>query len=278
MPWRICVSSAAVAYVWERRIFMEEKYIICEDSLEGIYTAVYDVYALREGHEHVHIQVGEEENYRLFATYLYSVPDSVKTDKVVRTLRRRMGESGYHTVCRAAASYHKDKGEAIYRTVVDAITAGNGIRTMENLRNPHVARTFELARRTANEVHHELEFIRFQELEQGILYSRIGPENHVVPFVMPHFADRLSTENFMIHDEKRGVFGVHPAGEEWYLVSKAEGVVEDVLRWSKRETQYQELFKLFHETIGIRERRNIRLQCQMLPLRFQEYMVEFEQK
>ena len=149
---------------------------------------------------------------------------------------------------------------------------------MENLRNPYVSKTFELARRTANEVHHELEFIRFQELEQGILYSRIGPENNVVPFVMPHFADRLSPENFMIHDETRGVFGIHPAGKEWYLVSEAEGFMQDSLRWSQKEKKYQELFTLFHKTIAIKERKNIRLQCQMLPLRFQEYMAEFNQK
>ena len=260
-------------------VIMEEKYFICEDSLEGIFTAIYDAYALREGHEHLHVQVGEEDNYRLFASYLYSVPDPVKTEKVVRTLKERMGEEVYHSLCRAAASYNnKEKGDAVYHTVVDGITHGSGRRTMENLRNPYVSRTFELARRTANEVNHELEFIRFQELAQGILYSRIGPENNVIPFVMPHFADRLSTENFMIHDEIRGVFGVHPARKAWYLVSGTEGFMKESLRWSQKEKQYQELFTLFHKTIAIRERRNIRLQCQMLPLRFQEYMTEFNQK
>ena len=257
---------------------MEEKYIICEDSLEGILTAVYDAYALREGHEHLHVQVGEEDNYRLFAKYLYSQPDLVKTNKVVRTLKERLGDEVYATICRAAASYDTEKGEAIYRTVVDGITAGSGRRTMENLRNPYVLKTFELARRTGNEVHHEVEFIRFQELEQGILYARIGPENNVVPFVMPHFADRLSPENFMIHDEKRDLFGVHPAKEEWYLVSDVKGIGTDSLRWSDREFKYQELFTIFHQTIAIKERRNIRLQQQMLPLRFQDYMVEFNQK
>lgn len=257
---------------------MEDKYIICEDSLEGILTAVYDAYALREGHEHLHVQVGEEENYRLFAKYLYSVPDSVKTDKVVRTLIERLGSEVYATICRAAASYDMEKGEAIYRTVVDGITAGNGKRTMENLRNPYVLKTFELARRTANEAHHEVEFIRFQELEQGVLYARIGPENNVVPFVMPHFADRLSPENFMIHDENRDLFGVHPAKEEWYLVSGVEGIGKELLMWSDKELKYQELFTIFHQTIAIKERRNKRLQQQMLPLRFQDFMVEFNQK
>lgn len=262
---------------------MEEKYIICEDSLEGIFTAVYDAYALREGHEHLHVQVGEEDNYRLFAEYLYSQPDSGKTDKVVRTLKRCLGDEVYGTICRAAASYDRTKGDAVYHTIVDGITGsngtgGNGRRTMENLRNPYVLKTFELARRTANEVHHEVEFIRFKELQQGILYAKIGPENNVVPFLMPHFEDRLSIESFMIHDEKRDLFGVHPAKKEWYLVSGVEGFEEKSLPCSDKELAYQELFTLFHKTIAIAERRNRRLQQQMLPLRFQEYMVEFSQK
>lgn len=260
---------------------MEEKYIICEDSLEGIFTAIYDAYALREGHGHLHVQVGETDNYRLFATYLHSQPDPGKTEKVVRTLKARLGEHVYGSICRAAASDGADKGDAVYHTVVDGITSGHGGRTMENLRNPYVARTFALARRTANETHHELEFIRFQELKQGVLYARIGPENNVMPFVMPHFADRLMPEDFMIHDENRGLFGVHPARGEWYLVSgvgrEGEGGWEAV-QYSDREQGYQELFTLFHKTIAIRERSNSRLQQQMLPLRFQDYMVEFLQK
>ena len=260
---------------------MEEKYIICEDSLEGIFTAIYDAYALREGHGHLHVQVGEEDNYRLFASYLHSKPDDVKTDKVIRTVKDRLGEEVYVSLCRAAASYDREKGDAVYHTVVNGINGGSGRRTMENLRNPYVRKTFELARRTANEVCHELEFIRFQELKQGVLYSRIGPENNVMPFVMPHFADRLSSEDFMIHDENRGLFGVHPARGEWYLVSGVEqgtAGLQEAIRYSDQEMEYQELFTIFHKTIAIRERHNRRLQQQMLPLRFQDYMVEFLQK
>ncbi len=45
----------------------QEEYFICEDSIEGVFTGIYDAYALRIGHEHIHLQIGEEENYRLFA-------------------------------------------------------------------------------------------------------------------------------------------------------------------------------------------------------------------
>ena len=39
---------------------MEEKYLICEDSLEGIFTGIYDDYHVSEWHQHLHIQLGEE--------------------------------------------------------------------------------------------------------------------------------------------------------------------------------------------------------------------------
>ncbi len=261
---------------------MEEKYLICEDSLEGIFTGIYEAYALREGHGHVHIQIGEEENIRLFSSYLYIPPDSGKTEKVAGTLRKRLGEHVYLDLCRAAASCYPDKGEAVYRTVVDALTSGSGRRVMENLRNPYVARCFELARYTANETHYEIEFIRFQELaakelSQGsVLFSRIGPKNNVVPFVMPHFADRLSIENFMVYDENRKLFGVHPASAAWYLVSAGEAFALQELILSQREEAYQELFRAFHRTIGIKSRENRNLQRQMCAYRYQDYMVEFE--
>lgn len=263
---------------------MEEKYIICEDSLEGIFTGIYEAYALREGHAHVHLQIGEEDNLRLFAVYLHILPDPVKTEKVVQTLRSRLGEHVYHTLCRAAASCYPDKGEAVYKTVVDALTAGSGRRVMENLRNPYVARCFELARFTANEAHYEIEFIRFQELaaregeENTVLFSKIGPKNNVVPFVMPHFADRLSIENFMVYDENRKLFGVHPAREEWYLVAAGEEFALKSLDVSQKEEKYQELFRTFHRTIGIKSRENKKLQRQMCAYRYQDYMMEFAQK
>ena len=92
---------------------------------------------------------------------------------------------------------------------------------------------------------------------------------------MPHFADRLPLENFVIYDEKRELYGVHPAGKEWYLVS---GMEPEGLQLSEREAQYQELFTMFCQIIAIKQRKNLKLQLQMLPLRFQEYMVEFVKK
>lgn len=257
----------------------QETYLICEDSLEGIFTGVYEAYARKEGHEHTHLQVGETDNYRLFAVYVNIEPDSVKTDKVIRTVRERLGESAYYDICRAAAScQNEDKGEAIYKTIVDGITGKSGTRVMENLKNPYVRRTFELSRNTGNEQHSEIEFVRFGELKQRTLFGRIGPKNNVLPFIMPHFADRLSVENFIIYDENRKLYGVHPARKEWYLVQGDETMDAFIEQYTDEEDQYRQLFELFHKTIGIKERENYKLQRQMMPIRYQEYMPEMHKK
>ncbi|MCM1388225.1 MAG: TIGR03915 family putative DNA repair protein [Bacillus sp. (in: Bacteria)] len=257
---------------------MEEIYMICEDSIEGVFTGIYDAYALKKGHEHIHLQIGEEENYRLFAHDMYIQPDSVKTRKVAETIQRRLGADVYMSICRALATEDEQKAQAVYKTVVDGITHGSGKRVLENMANPYVNTLFQLARSAGNEIHRMMEFLRFEELQQGILYAGIGPKCNIVSFLMPHFTDRLPLENFVIYDEKRNLYGVHPARKDWYLVSGQEEKVRDGLRMSDKEEEYQELFTMFCHTIAIKERKNLKLQQQMLPLRFQEYMVEFSKK
>ena len=90
---------------------VNEYYLVCEDSLEGIFTGVYDAYLLKKPHEQIHICVGEDENYRLFAEYLNCTPDETKVAKVARTIVREFGQETYLSICRALASGEPDKGE-----------------------------------------------------------------------------------------------------------------------------------------------------------------------
>ncbi len=254
---------------------MEENYLICEDSPEGIFTGIYEAYAMRKPHDSIHIQVGEEENLRLFAVYRHISPDKEKSLRVSETLERRLGPEAYVELCCALASQDREKGEAVYKTVVCGFKMRDGRQVMGNLSDPYVHKVFELARNVKNEAHHWKEFLRFQELEDGTLFSRIGPKNHIITFLMPHFSDRLPLCNFMIYDENRRVFAVHPASKEWYLVSDVQADMERFEIYSENEKRYQELFQYFCKKIAIKERKNLKLQRNMLPLWFQEYMVEF---
>ena len=62
------------------------------------------------------------------------------------------------------------------------------------------------------EAHSLKGFVRFKELSGGILYSEIAPKSQVLTCLAPHFADRLSTENWMICDKTHEEYAVHEAG------------------------------------------------------------------
>lgn len=247
----------------------------CEDSLEGIFTAIYNTYEDRNKPMDVRISLTDE--LLLFAKYIQVVTDNNKVLKVMNTLKRRFGEEDYMKICFALSSPDEDKAQVIYKTVAAGLATNCGQGHLcDNLADDSVHKVFSLYRAANNEFLHLRGFVRFQELENGVLYSKISPKNNVLTFLMPHFADRFPTENFMLFDARRNLFGIHPAGKEWYLVQDNNYYMnEEKMRMSDRELAYQELFRYFCHKIAIKERKNLELQRNMLPLRFQEYMIDF---
>lgn len=258
----------------------------CEDSLEGIFTAIYNAYEDRAKPEET--MIGLPEELFLFAEYIPVQTDTDKAWKVINTLKRRFGEEDYFWICLALASYDTEKANAVYHTVVYGLSHMVSMgHLFDNLANQYLHKVFSLGRASNNEYLHLRGFLRFQELEGKILYAGMGPKNHLITFLMPHFADRFPTENFMIHDDTRGIWGIHPAGKDWFLARESD-LGEDWFSaskshmgesWQQKETKeeemYRELFCHFCHTIAIKERYNPKLQQSMLPLHFREYMVEF---
>lgn len=249
--------------------------LVCEDSLEGIFTGIYEAFAGRRNPQETIIQT-EGQDYRLFSEYISVRSDERRTAQVAAWILKVFGEECYHAVCRCLATQDGNKGQAVYQTVAAGLSMRNPKLVLDMLQNEWIRKVFELNRRSLNEIVHLRGFLRFQELEQGILFARIGPQNNILTFLTPHFADRFPMENFIIFDEIRQISAVHPAGKDWILISGQEIDAEKTESLSQSELAYQELFTFFCHKIAIRERCNIKLQKQMLPLRFREYMHEFK--
>ena len=246
----------------------------CEDSLESVFTAIYLAYEEKRNHEETCLNLTDEPI--LFAEDVYVVPDQEKVIKVTRSLYCIFGEEDYMSLCLALSSEDTGKAQAVYRTIVDGLSGKRRAgHLFDNLSNAEVHHAFSLARAAGREMDHLRGFVRFQELENSVLYAKICPKHNLVTFLMPHFADRLPQENFMIYDEKRGVFGIHPAGKQWYLFYSGESEVPFSVKISGEEQAYQELFQYFCHKIAIEERENLKLQRNMLPLRFRSNMTEF---
>lgn len=261
---------------------------LCEDSPEGIFTGVYDAWASRYGHKNIHLKIqqprGSYDNYELFSTYITVTPSREKSDKVMHTLKQRLGEEVRTAIYEAAVCDGRplnrrcqmDKADAIYRSIVLGLSLPDGSRLLDYLGEPYVQQVFTLARSSENEVHHLLGFLRFQELKNGVLLARIHPKNDILLLLAEHFSDRLPQENFIIYDGTHQKAALHKRGST-YLLADASDINPSFLEdYSAMELEYQRLWKGFFESIGIEARKNQNLQNQNILKRFQKDVVEFQ--
>ena len=114
----------------------------CENSIDGIFTGVYDAWASRRGHKNIRLSSAEHQNLTLFSEYITVVPDFEKSRKVSRTLIERLGPGFYDTICRCAMAdgncrkLTMDKANAIYQTIVMALALPEGAKVLEYLGEP----------------------------------------------------------------------------------------------------------------------------------------------
>ena len=267
----------------------------CEDSVDGIFTAVYDAWDSGLGLRNVTVQTGENQNYQLFADYREVETDHDKAAKVANTIRDKMGIEDYEILYQAALSHSLDKGEAIFGTMVLGLAVLRQKNITRNLREACVMRVFELARAVQTEAHHYRMFVRFRELdgpkryhedciparqmeadwEQGIMFCEIEPKHQVLALLGDHFSDRFPGMNFMIYDRTHRDCLVHRSCMRWVILQDVTLEEEMVHRYSEKEREYARLWKGFVNSIAIEERKNPRCQMNFMPKKYWKYMTEF---
>ena len=104
----------------------------CEDSLESIFTAIYNAYEEKRNHADTKISLDGE--WFLFAEYLTVKIDEYKVKKVINTLMKTFGETDYMRLCLALASPDTEKAQAVYQTVVHGLNSRCGIKNIHKQR------------------------------------------------------------------------------------------------------------------------------------------------
>lgn len=249
------------------------KVLVCENTPDGIFTAIYDGWAARLPIEQIRFRADGEYNYELFVEYEYIETDYEKAKKVATSVARKISRSAYEMMYCASLSYEEDKIDVIYRFLKKGFKVGAKIVDMYS--DEDVCRIFELQRNVKNEAHASREFLRFHDSEYGILMAKLNPKNQVLPLMTDHFADRFPEEHFIIIDEVHGMASFHERGKNWYLAPITEEAIDRI--WSTRENgEYIGLWKTFFHTIAIKERTNYNCQRNLCALRYRDYMVEFQ--
>jgi len=245
----------------------------CEDSLEGILTAIYDAFVeknkmLEYEDGDISIEIGENHTMSLFAQQIMVQTDLDKAQKTLFSIQRKISHLAYKRVLSALCHFESDRGNVVLGFLIKGFPMG--ARVIEDLADPYVMRVMELSRKVDNESHLFCGFVRFTDLGK-FLYAEIEPKCHVLPQIKEHFEDRYINESFVIYDKHRRVALVHPAFCESFFINGDEWNVDIKAHTDRFET----LWSSYFEHIAIKERHNPRCQNNLIPKWYRKNMVEF---
>lgn len=250
----------------------------CEDSIEGILSAVYEAGISGYGHKYIRIapkRQGEAESITLFAEYVEVETNPEHADTVLNKVRTGISVEAYQYVMSALVSEKPERADIIYQFVTYGFSLGSKIT--KALQIPCVKAMFELERRVKNEAMWFREFLRFQQVseEPSVLLAVIEPESRIVTMLAPHFADRLNPERFIIYDKSHGEAVFHMPGEPWFVRILSEDEKQSLEQMWEQQEEYVDLWKTFFRSICIEERKNKKLQRNMARLKYRKHMTEF---
>ena len=218
----------------------------CEDTQDGILTAVYEAGISGYGHKYIRIapiREGETESFVLFAEYITVVTDPEHARIVLDKVQSGISRNAYEYVMYALASNDPEKANLVYQFVTYGFTIGR--RVTDAMQIP-------------------------------VLLAVIEPDHRILTMIASHFADRLNPERFMIYDKGHCEVMIHVPEQPWYIraLTVQECAQLDVLLEQKEE--YVILWKTFFDSICIHERRNDSLQTNMAPKKYRTHMTEFQ--
>ena len=160
----------------------------------------------------------------------------------------------------------------IYYFLLNGLKYQDKIFTMRNLKC--VNSTLKIAKYVSNENHKLKGFLRFQELENHILYAEISPTNNVLELLSIHFMKRLKNEYWIIKDVGRNTYSFYDK-QKYYIIAD-ENINLKTLGAIEKEKEVENLWVTFFNTIGIKERKNNRCQMNFMPKKYWKYIIEME--
>lgn len=250
--------------------------LICEDSLEGILTAVHEAYVSRYGLHDIRVEITEGDP-ELFTEKVWVATNIAAAVKVADTIKKKMSETAFWIIRRAAHAANPEKAHAIYRMIVYGFHMGPSV--LDCLAEPSVQLVHKLSRQVGRETEKLYGFVRFRTLTPQLLFAEISPKHRQLELLADHFADRFVCENWIICDVVRHMACIHPKHQTCVFISyeSKEDILPQTLKLSENDI-YGEMWLAFCETITIEQRKNPRQQMNLMPKRYWKHLPEMQDK
>ncbi len=236
-----------------------------DGSFDGLLTCVFESFEKKEiPHE---ISGPDAGQMSLFAEKVI-VTDEEKARRVLVSIPQKIGDEALFFIRRAYLTCLPQKERYILLFLRKGFHMG--AKVMRLLGDDVVSVLFKAVKRLGNEAHFFKEFLRFSVYDT-VLAARITPKNFVLPFLGQHFAERFPSEAFLIYDTTHEMALTCENGK--ISINAVENFTMPAP--SDEERQFRRLWKMFYDTIAIKERENPRCRMSMMPKRYWVNMTEF---
>jgi len=239
---------------------------IYDGSFDGLLTCIYEAYYRNENPDDIVPMDKLDDNF-LYQRYIIKT-DIEKATKVYKSIEEKISNESLRKIFYTYLSELPVSGIAILNYLRVGYKIGKDIDNY--LSNDAVLKIDNLFKKVSNERHAMLGLLRFKMLENEILYAEYEPEYNITGLIAPHFANRISNENWIIHDIKRNTAAVYNK-KEWLIM---ELELENDLIIHEDEEEYQQMWKSYYKHISIASKKNLKLKKNNMPMKYWKHLVE----
>jgi probable DNA metabolism protein len=240
--------------------------IYCYDgSFDGLLTCVFESFEKKETPMDI---LAEGADLPLLLPVKYIETDREKAARVSASVPKKIGRDARDFIRNAFLTCHPKKDLLILKFLKLGYRYGPSV--MNRLTDDVVDALTKAVYHLEHEAHMYTGFIRFSEAN-GALTAEIEPKNIVLPLLAEHFCERFQNEQFLIYDKTHGMALIHQNRE--FAICAVEEL--ELPAPGEEEMKFRALWRLFYDTIEIRERRNPRCRMSHMPKRFWGCLTEF---
>ena len=194
--------------------------------------------------------------------------DRAEAERVYEGIRKNISGKALYYAYLAFMTEREGMEDDIFEFLRLGFKYGGRVLSMMN--NDTVLSVVKLKEKAYREADKLFGFLRFEELEGGIYYAELEPDNNILELLAKHFEDRFPNRRFIICDKGRGLSAVYDARELTLL----RGMPENLPPRSESEAEYRRLWKVFYDAVEIKERHNPKLRRSMMPKKYHKYITE----
>lgn len=240
--------------------------LLYDGSFEGFLTLVYDVYYQKLEPKFIYKKIPTN----LCFDEIHTIEtDMEKAKKVFTALKKHFPKSHLNTI------YHifLCDSQNFENDLLHFIQLGfKGIVNLSNITDTSIFRIHSLEKEYLRLARKMYGFTRFEELDDKILYAKIETKFNILMLLGNHFSHRLGSNPFIIHDIPRSLA---------YVRENNQSNIKEVSAFetpthSDAEMHFKKLWKTFFHSVAIENRKNHKLQKQLVPLLYRVHMSEFQ--